>query len=210
MSTTETKKTKNSLITKLMIAEPWPRINGEPNTKFEPNGVWELKARCVEAEHADELIDIIEKARDEFVEYWKRHNNGKKARLAPLPISHDEETEEVIFKFKAKAKFKNGVSFTPPCFDSKKNTIAKDIKIYGGTTLRVKFKPYCWYVPTMGIGVSLQLQATSIFNLVSEPTEASQNDFDDNDEFGEGFVLAHNGKGIHDDGGEEAEEEEEF
>jgi hypothetical protein len=50
--------------------------------------------------------------------------------------------------------------------DAKQQPVANDILIGSGTTLRCGVEVAPWYVPTMGIGVSLRLRVAQIIDLV--------------------------------------------
>ena len=181
--------------TPIGVSLDWPRINGEPNTKFDEAGVWECKVRF-SAKDGSKIESDIMALYDEELDKQTKANKGNAPKQANKPWSVDDDGS-YVFKFKNKATItpKKGspFQFVPPCFDSTGNRIPKRVKIFGGTELKVKFEPYVWFTPLMGLGISLRLNATCIWKLVGEKSmkfEGSggyQADYDDD---GSGEELA--------------------
>ena len=44
---------------------------------------------------------------------------------------------------------------------------ACDVEVGGGSKVKMAIKPYTWYSPSLGFGVSLQLKALQIIELVA-------------------------------------------
>jgi len=149
----------------------YPWLN-EPNRKFDPIGVYSVNLRMT-AQDAAEFVEIITKVRDEYhgEQTKERKKKLKKADLPVLEVIDDqgEETGEVDLKIKLKAGYEyDGKTITqrPTLIDAKQQPIGNDIQIGSGTTLRCGVEVAPWYVPTMGIGVSLRLRVAQIIDLV--------------------------------------------
>jgi hypothetical protein len=134
------------------------------------------------AQDAAEFVEIITKVRDEYhgEQTKELKKKLKKADLPVLEVIDDqgEETGEVDLKIKLKAGYEYDVSSDPNVYspktitqrptliDAKQQPIGNDIQIGSGTTLRCGVEVAPWYVPTMGIGVSLRLRVAQIIDLV--------------------------------------------
>ncbi len=149
----------------------YPWLN-EPNRKFDQIGVYSVNLR-MNGEDAAEFISTITKVRDEYHDEQTKEMK-KKLKKADLPVmevvdDQGEETGEVDLKIKLKASYEyDGKTTTqrPILIDAKQQPMANDILIGSGTTLRCGVEVAPWYVPTMGIGVSLRLRVAQIIDLV--------------------------------------------
>ena len=54
----------------------------------------------------------------------------------------------------------------PQLLDAKKNPIASNTSIWGGSIMKVAYQPVPYYTPMLGAGVSLRLKAAQIIKLV--------------------------------------------
>ena len=156
--------------TPIGVSLDWPRINGDPNTKYDDGGMWECKVRF-DAKEGSKIESNIMALYDEELDKQTKANKGNAPKQANKPWTVDDDGS-YVFKFKNKATItpKNGspFSFVPPCFDSTGNRIPKRVKVFGGTELKVKYEPYVFNNAMLGFGVSLRLKGTCIWKLVSE------------------------------------------
>ena len=76
---------------------------------------------------------------------------------------------KVNFKCKASGITKTGQAWTqkPKVFDSKGTPLAKDILVWGGTTMKVAYEVIPYSNNMLGSGVSLRLKAVQVHELVS-------------------------------------------
>jgi hypothetical protein len=150
----------------------YPKIN-KPDTKFNPDGSFELKIRYTE-EEAQPIIAQITKYRDEaYVELCKEQKKAK-LKMAELPIRKEtdkegNETGNYILSAKLKAKFKGTdgsvVEKKVAIFDSKgKPTQAE---VWGGTRGKMSCQVVPYFTAAVGAGISLRLQAVQVLELVS-------------------------------------------
>lgn len=84
-------------------------------------------------------------------------NLGNKAKTATMPYAKDDETGEVILKFKSKYK--------PKFCDASGAVVRDEPMVGGGSTLKVKGNFYP-YDNGSRAGVSLQMSAVQILDLV--------------------------------------------
>jgi hypothetical protein len=169
----------NTKITTPIGTAVWPKLN-EPDRRFEPEGVYEVKLRLPE----DEAEALISKIMDTYTEDYRQACSlaGKKAlKKANFPWGpateknmDTEEREEipgmVDFKFKMKAKVttRSGKSWEqrPVIYDSKLNPITdSDQHVGGGSKIRVSAEVYTWHAASMGFGVSLRPKAVQVIEL---------------------------------------------
>ena len=165
----------------------WPKLN-EPDTKYNADGVYEVKLAFDEGTDLSALKakvqKQIDKKYDDMVEQLTADGKGGMAKKLTKRDIDDhfkaeedeatgEETGRVIIKAKMKA---SGVSKktgkrwqrSPDIIDAKGNKIKNPPSIGGGTEgkLCVELAPY--YAPNdKVIGVSFRLEAAQIIKLVS-------------------------------------------
>lgn len=182
----------------------WPKLV-TPETKFNPDGDYSVKLRLPEGDPADRLIARIDEVRrlayDTAVEEAPNPAAAKKIKMADPSYSKEldketgEETGNWLFNFKMKASGiskKSGKKWErkPAIFDTKGTPITSftdNADIWNGTELKVAYELRPFYVPAVGAGCSMALNAVQILNLVSG-NAASAEDFGfDTDE--EGYTV---------------------
>lgn len=157
----------NDTITTTVGTARYPHVN-KPNTTFDPDGAYSCDIIVTEAE-AKEFAAKIETIRSEAHEMEER-KTGKKIRLCKeFPIKETEDGQWII-RSKQKAKGKNSrtgevYEFNIKLFDAQGQ--ACDVEVGGGSKVKMAIKPYTWYSPSLGFGVSLQLKALQIIELVA-------------------------------------------
>jgi len=145
----------------------YPHLS-EPDTKFDENGSYHV-ALVLSNEEAQDLIDRLEsRFNDEYAGFCRerKKNNLKQADLPYSPEEDDDgnPTGNMIFRFKMRAKTSKGVDRRPLLFDAKMKPMTE--LIGGGSRIRVSFEPSCWFVPALGVGMSLRLRAVQCVTLV--------------------------------------------
>lgn len=175
----------------------WPKLN-EPDRKFQPEGVYEVKLRLPE----NEAEALIEKIMDVHASAYREacSAQGKKAlKKAPVPWgpaeqwNSDTETKEELpgfidFKFKMKAKVtsRSGKSWEqrPALFDAQLNPIPEDSDpIGGGSVIRISAEVYPWHAASMGFGISLRPKAVQVIELKTYSGSNDDHGFDKKDGF---------------------------
>jgi len=171
----------------------WPRLT-EPDRTFDPNGTYSVNLR-LSAEEAEAFVSQIDKAHSAQVAEVIKELKGKgkpgkvKESDKPYKMVFDEdgnETGEVEFKFKLKAmaggKDKQWAQ-KPRLFDAKGKPLPADVKVGSGSTIRVGYELFPYYVPSVGSGVSLRVLAVQVLELV-EFSGGNFKDFGFNEEDG--------------------------
>ncbi len=133
-----------------------------PDTKFDANGVYNVKLKLKEKE-AKPIIDLINK---EIASEASKNKSTKKSEF--MPYKKVDGGIEFHFKLKAKGKTKAGVEYEKKVkvFDAKGKVIATPINVYSGSTIKVAYQIRPYFTNILGCGASLVLQAVQILNLV--------------------------------------------
>jgi hypothetical protein len=189
----------------------WPSL-GKANTKFNPDGVFEIKLRMDGSDpKVQAFIAQINEARERALatiraEYEdklaKASGSGKASAAAALkklgmadsPIRpyYDEdgnETGDVTIACKLKAKFtkkdgKVGKHEFVPCVDAKKTEFdPREVGVGSGSVCRASITTYPYVVPsTMQAGVAVRLDAVQVIKLVEFGSAGPGFDEEDGDE----------------------------
>lgn len=153
----------------------YPKLN-KPDTKFKEEGEYSVTLLLSE-DKAQAVVEAIHEAHQEAKEEGRKKAKGKKVKEADLPFfevvdDQGNETGEIGFKFKTKASGtrKDGSRWTrrPALFDSMGQAVnPAQVEIWGGSILKVAYTAEPFYVPALGAGVTLRLQAVQVLKLVS-------------------------------------------
>jgi hypothetical protein len=152
----------------------YPHLN-KPDTRFNPDGQYQVKLR-IPTKEAEDLIATIDAAIAAELAKAKKENPKKapKEAVKPYAVALDDEgneTDETIFSFKAKAvvKLKDGgqIPVTVKLFDAKGGEFPRDEPIWGGSELKIAFNAVPYTTAIAGSGVSLRIKAAQVINLVS-------------------------------------------
>lgn len=142
----------------------------KPNTRFAENGGagdYSATILLTEAEAAP-IIEKIEALKDAALEEVRA--SGKKAKEADLPFGIDENTGLVKLRFKKPAeslidgkKIKNHIAVV----DAKGNLIpvGQVPNMGSGSIIKINGFMSPWYVPALGVGVSLKLRGVQVVKL---------------------------------------------
>jgi hypothetical protein len=168
------------ITTKEGVAQ-YPSLNA-PNTRFDDDGVYKVNL-ILEQEDGDELSKQLTEYRDRAASQVKK---GKKPlSMANLPFEPetdkdtDEPTGRWIFKFKMNATYKDKQG---KIVEVRPNLFGPDLKptkanIGGGSRLCVAAKVFPWLVPSLGLGISLRLQAVQVIEAMAYGGDASSYEF---------------------------------
>jgi hypothetical protein len=153
----------------------WPRIEA-PDFKFTPDGLYSIGVLLDPKDSASKrLISQIEKVyAATCAAIQSTLPKGKTFRKNDLPMKpyltkEGEDTGKVIisFKMKAKGKTRDGREFEkkPVIFDRYARPVTEDIGIGGGSVVKVSFVARGFYVPAIGVGVTIILEAVQVIDL---------------------------------------------
>lgn len=157
----------SDIITTVVGTARYPNVN-KPNTTFDPDGAYSCDIVVTEAE-AKEFLATVETIRSQAHEMEER-KTGKKIRLCKeIPVKQTDDGQWII-RSKQKAKGKNTrtgevYDFKIKLFDAKGSPC--DEEVGAGSKVKLAVKPYTWYSPSLGFGVSLQLKAVQIIELIA-------------------------------------------
>ena len=151
----------------------WAKVH-DPDTKFDANGIYSVSV-LVPEEEAQEMCEhldgLAKKKLAEEMKDGKRKDLTLKKAYAPATDKDGNETGEIEFKVKVKAKFqsKQGQWFTqkPVVVDSKRTPLDKETLIGNGSLIKVAFEPIPYTMMTSKTcSVSLRLKGVQVINLV--------------------------------------------
>lgn len=147
----------------------YPKLH-TPDIKFSLEGTYSVKL-AVSKTAAEDLIQKLDQMHAQAVAEAKKANPKKNIKEALCYSDNPENEDEVIFNIKMKASgtTKKGEAFTqhPALFDAKGKPLAKDVRVGGGSTVRVSFEPAPFYVAAVGAGLTLRLKAVQVIELKS-------------------------------------------
>lgn len=198
----------------------WAKVN-VPDTKFNSDGVYSVSL-VVSPEDAEPLIERLEEIRKENKEGYTKNSKGKKIRWNPHfkeemenkgtkedPDYQPTGNYEFSFKLKAKKKnYKTGNLYDTKVVvvDAKGKPIEKALEIGNGSLIKVAFIPSPYYTAAVGGGVSKELFAIQILDLV-EFNQAGGGDVTDLFGEEEGFTYDDAGEDVFDEDTIQEEEE---
>ena len=146
----------------------YPHLN-RPDVKFNEAGEYKVTLKIPEAK-AKSMIASYEKAIQDSISEAEQKLNGKKVKLAPKPFSVEDGFASFKYKMKATGvnrKTKEPFSQRPALFDAKKNPLnPSTCNIWGGSKLKIAYNLRAYYSPALGAGVTAQLKAVQIIELV--------------------------------------------
>lgn len=166
----------------------WPRIQ-RPQTKFNPDGTFSIGVLFDPNEESTKRllkrIDATFKSACDAVAAQlgpKKQFRKSDPPYKPYLDKDDNDTGLIQLNFKRQAiymKDDEKIKVRIPFFDSMARPITDDVNMGGGSTVKVRFNCRGYYVPAIGVGVSLRLEAVQVFNL--------KHSFDKNDPTSYGF-----------------------
>lgn len=158
----------------------------KPNTKFAEGGAGDYTATILLSEEdAKPIIEVIDRIKAAAVAEVKA--GGKKAKETDDPYSTDEATGLIKFRFKKPAEstidgktVKNHVAVA----DAKGNLLPVDKVPAMGSGSIIKINGYLspYYVPALGVGVSLKLRGIQIVKLNTMSGEDAKFEAEDDED----------------------------
>ena len=144
----------------------WPKLN-KPDDKYDKDGVYTVKIAVPESEAVD-TITTLEKILNEDYSGHCKEQKRQKLRKAENPWidEYDKDgvaTGNILFKFKMKAKTASGIEMRPILVDADMKPMSDNIG--GGSRLIVSYEPRTWYVPAVGVGMTLRLKGVQVLDL---------------------------------------------
>ena len=183
-----------NLIDKLKLTTPvaklkYPKLI-EPETKFNPEGVYRATA-VIDSAEAAALADALDDLLTRHKASLKQQDPSKKDwKLADLPYGYEEIDGKPCFVIKTKMKAKGidrdgrAWSSVPALFDSKGQPVRDRESLKGmwsGTVAKVNFEACPFYQAALGAGITLRLKAVQIIDLVEGGGSAESFGFGEED-----------------------------
>jgi hypothetical protein len=153
----------------------YPFIN-KPSTKFNPDGEYSIKL-IVPKDEARGFANEIKKVVADYEVEQKSLLKKDKLKHADLPYQVDGDN--VVFRFKNAAviKTRSGETWEQKVaiFDAKGNPCTEMVGSNSVVKVACEIAPF--YVPALGVGVSLRLKAVQVLELVSPSMLTSATSF---------------------------------
>ena len=139
----------------------------EPNKKFDPEfGTYSCDV-VIDKEQADQIKSTLRPLFEEELREVQEANPGKKITQREIPIDEVEGGHLIKVKLKAGGRRRDGSEYhmSIAMYDSAGKPLDKDVKVWGGSTVNVAFRPKFYYTAAVGFGVSFELQAVQVLKL---------------------------------------------
>ena len=139
----------------------------EPNKKFDPEfGTYSCDV-VIDKEQADQIKNVLRPLFEEELREVQEANAGKKITQREIPIDEVEGGHLIKVKLKAGGRRRDGSEYhmSIVLYDSQGKHLDPEVKVYGGSTVNVAFRPKFYYTAAVGFGVSFELQAVQVVQL---------------------------------------------
>ena len=173
----EKKARPKTIISPVGIAS-YPHLN-TPDTRFSDQAPkYKIKLRLDPNEQStQDFIAALQPIYDAGLVEQKKENPKYATRMKPeFPLYAEEFDKEgnptgmILFKVECKAEYKpknsdKVVKIKPKLVDSKNKALADDVKVFGGSKVRVAFTPIPFAFSNTKYGLSLRLEAVQVIEL---------------------------------------------
>lgn len=139
-----------------------------PNKKFEPEYGAYTCDLVVDKDQAEMIKNTLRPLYEEELKTVKEENpNKKKIMQRDFPIEESEDGIVVKSKLKAGGRRKDGSEYklSIALYDAQGKPLPEDVQVWGGSKVNLAFRPKFYYVPSLGFGVSFELQAVQVLEL---------------------------------------------
>lgn len=159
----------------------WPWLN-EPDTRWDTSEYKvSLKVYGKPAmEFAQQLEEFYKQGYTDFAKELKKPKL-KKANMPWSEVVDDQGnlTGEIEFKFKNKSSYeyeKKTIENRIALIDRAGKIV--ESRIGSGSEIKIGFEPNVWWVPALGVGMTLRLKAVQVLELVEYGGGSSSGDFE--------------------------------
>ena len=139
-----------------------------PNKKFEPEYGAYTCDLVVDKDQAEMIKNTLRPLYEEELKTVQEENpNKKKIMQRDFPIEESEDGIVVKSKLKAGGRRKDGSEYklSIALYDAQGKPLPEDVQVWGGSKVNLAFRPKFYYVPSLGFGVSFELQAVQVLEL---------------------------------------------
>lgn len=161
----------NKTILKARGTAKFPWLN-RPDTKFNLEGDFKVDV-VLTPDEAQPLIDRLEAMQAEALKEAQAKKKGKRVKQADLPIQPEldedgEETGNFVLRTKMKASGVSKKTGKPwsrklPLFDAQGTPT--NVRVGGGSEIIVAFEPSAYDSSSVGVGVTLRMEAVQVITL---------------------------------------------
>ena len=158
-------RTKHEIIKAKGVAK-YCHLN-EPNKKFDPEfGMYSCDL-IIDKEQADAIKQQLRPLYEQELRATQEANPGKGITQREFPIEEVDGGFLIKAKIKAGGRRKDGEVYhmSIALYDSQGKHLDPEVKVWGGSTVNVAFRPRFWYTASMGFGVTFDLQAVQVLQL---------------------------------------------
>ena len=158
-------RTKHEIIKAKGVAK-YCHLN-EPNKKFDPEfGMYSCDL-IIDKEQADAIKQQLRPLYEQELRVTQEANPGKGITQREFPIEEVDGGFLIKAKIKAGGRRKDGEVYhmSIALYDSQGKHLDPEVKVWGGSTVNVAFRPRFWYTASMGFGVTFDLQAVQVLQL---------------------------------------------
>ena len=162
------KSRKKHPVIKVKGTAKYAHLN-EPNKRFEPEfGTYSCDL-VIDKDQAEMIKNTLRPLYEEELKQVQEENQGKKIEQKEFPIKEEEGGFLVKSKLKAGGRRRDGseYSLSIALFDASGKPLPADVKVWGGSKVNLAFRPKFYYVPSIGFGVSFELQAVQVLELAN-------------------------------------------
>jgi hypothetical protein len=139
----------------------------EPNKKFDPEfGTYSCDL-VIDKEQADSIKAKLRPLYEEELREVQEQHAGKKIKQRDIPIDEVDGGHLIKVKLKAGGRRRDGSEYhlSVALYDSAGKPLDQDVKVWGGSTVNVAFRPKFYYTAAVGFGVSFELQAVQVLKI---------------------------------------------
>ena len=165
---------------------PIIKINGiakychlnKPNKKFEGRFGEYTCDTVVAADIAEQVKNQLRPLYKEELKAVQEEHAGKKIKQADMPIRESDQEIMIRTKLKGGIEAKDGTvyTFNVALFDAAGKPLPEDVQVWGGSKVNVAVRPSFWYSPSLGFGVTFELQAVQVLELANGGQSAQSAD----------------------------------
>jgi len=121
----------------------------------------------IDKEQADAIKANLRPLYEEELRETQEANPGKGITQREFPIEEVDGGFLIKAKIKAGGRRKDGEVYhmSIALYDSQGKHLDPEVKVWGGSTVNVAFRPRFWYTASMGFGVTFDLQAVQVLQL---------------------------------------------
>jgi hypothetical protein len=139
----------------------------EPSKKFDKEyGIYSCDL-IIDKEQADAIKQKLRPLYEEELRQVQEEHAGKKIQQREFPIEEADGGYLIRTKLKAGGRTMDGEEYhlSVALYDSVAKPLDPEVKVWGGSTVNVAFRPRFYYTAMVGFGVTFDLQAVQVLKV---------------------------------------------